>query len=196
MKDEGIKLSEWLKKNDQAEAIITVRDVPVPPKAPYLMDNTEIFDINEDPEPDAEVNRAFMGRPNVPRLDVVSAIRRDIGTTGYSLHISDSSYTGYSIWDVYRFVYLHDRTDLMSYISEVFDCDDFAQVLQGNVNRVLRGVAFGTIWYYGSTGGRPWGHAVNIGYCHLQRRIYMVEPQNDRFYRFNKSAWRAGMIII
>lgn len=195
MPEKGIKLSEWVEKHATEEASVTFHDISPPKTPPYLVDGTELFDVTQEPESREEIDRAFGGRPNVPAVDVIAAIRRDIGTTGYALHISDRSYTGYSIWEVSRFIRYHDNTDHMRYISEVFDCDDFAQVLQGNANRVLRGIPFGTIWYYG-TNSRRWGHAVNIGYCHVQRRIYLVEPQNDVFYRFNKPAWRAGMIII
>ncbi len=191
MEEKGMKLSEWINNNSEQEAIVTYRDIVPPEVPPYLDSETEIFDIDANPEDAKDVDLAFGGRPNVPASNVVRAIRRDIGTKGYSLHISDKSYTGYSIWEASRFVRTHDSTNHMRYISEVFDCDDFAQVLQGNVNRVLKGIPFGTIWYY----GKGWGHAVNIGYCHRQDRIYLVEPQNDKFYRFNKK-WRAGMIII
>ena len=192
MPEKGVKLSDLIEKRKEEEAEVIFRDVSPPETPPYLENGTQLFDITTEPEPSEEVDRAFGGRPNVPAAYVVRAIRRDIGTTGYSLHISDRSYTGYSIWEVYNFVRYYDNTNHMRYIPEVFDCDDFAQVLQGNVNRVLRGIPLGTIWYY----GKNWGHAVNIGYCHRQDKIYLVEPQNDRFYRFNKVAWRAGMIII
>lgn len=187
-----VRLSEWVDEHKKEEAFVSYRDISPPETPPYLEEGTELFDVSTVPELPDEIARAFGGRPNVPNSNVIRAIRRDIGTTGYSLHISDNSYTGYSIWEVYRFIRYHDGTNHMGYISEVFDCDDFAQVLQGNVNRVLRGIPFGTIWYF----GRGWGHAVNIGYCHRQDKIYLVEPQNDTFYRFNKRAWRAGMIII
>ena len=192
MPEKGVKLSDLIEKRKEEEAEIIFRDVSPPETPPYLENGTQLFDITTEPEPSEEVDRAFGGRPNVPAAYVIRAIRRDIGTTGYCLHISDKSYTGYSIWEVYNFVKYYDNTNHMRYIPEVFDCDDFAQVLQGNVNRVLRGIPLGTIWYY----GKNWGHAVNIGYCHRQDKIYLVEPQNDRFYRFNKAAWRAGMIII
>ena len=148
-----IKLSEWIKKQADKEATITFRDITPPETPPYLENGTELFDITTDQEPSEEIDRAYGGRPNVPAANIIRAIRRDIGTTGYSLHISDRSYTGYSIWEVYRFIKYHDNTDHMSYIPEVFDCDDFAQVLQGNVNRVLKGIPLGTIWYYGSNWG-------------------------------------------
>lgn len=190
--EKEIRLDDWLNRHAEEDATITFRHIVPPETPPYLEDGTELFDINTEPESSDEIDRAFGGRPNVPAVNVVRAIRRDIGTKGYKLHISDRDYTGYSIWEVHRYVTRHDSTNHMRYISEVFDCDDFAQVLQGNVNRVLKGIPFGTIWYY----GKNWGHAVNIGYCHRQDKIYLVEPQNDKFYRFNKSAWRAGMIII
>lgn len=192
IEEEGVKLSQWVEEHQQKEATITFRDITPPATPPYLEQGTKLVEEVESEPRSEEVDLAFGGRPNVPAAWVVNAIRRDIGTTGYSLHISDRSYTGYSIWEVHKFVRYHDSTNHMRYISEVFDCDDFAQVLQGSVNRVLRGIPFGTIWYYGSN----WGHAVNIGYCHRLNRIYLVEPQNDTFYYFNKSAWRAGMIII
>jgi hypothetical protein len=192
MEEKGIKLSEWFKDNLDHEALVIARNLPAPPEAPYLLDKAELFDPVVETEPEEAVSLAYGGRPNVNVRDVVRAIRRDIGSRGYALHISDKSYTGYSIWDVHRYVTRHDRTDLLRYMREIFDCDDFAQVLQGNVNRVMMGIPFGTIWYY----GQNWGHAVNIGYCHIQKKIYLVEPQNDRFYRFKKGTWRPGMIII
>jgi len=178
-----MRLSEYLEKYAEKEAKVIMADITPPVTAPYLESGTELFDIEKTPESGEEVDRAFGGRPNVPAANVIRAIHRDIGSSGYNLHISDRSYTGYSIWEVN--------------LSEVFDCDDFAEVLCGSVNRVLRGIPFGIIWYYGrNQDGSWWGHATNIGYCHRQDRIYMVEPQNDRFYRFNKRAWRPGMIII
>ena len=192
MAEKEIRLSKWIENYAEKDVMVTFRDIIPPETPPYLEDGTELFDVGGEPEPREEIDRAFGGRPNVPAVNVVKAIRRDIGTKGYALHISDRSYTGYSIWEVWRFIRYHDNTNHMRYISEVFDCDDFAQVLQGSVNRILRGILFGTIWYYGEN----WGHAVNIGYCHRQDKIYLVEPQNDTFYRFNKRAWRAGMIII
>ena len=191
-KERVMKLSEYIESVAEEEARVIMHDIKPPETAPYLEDSTELFDPTTEAEPEEEVDRAFGGRPNVPAVNVVKAIRRDIGTTGFDLHISDRSYTGYTIWEVARFIRFHDPTDHMRYITEVFDCDDFAEVLCGGVNRVLRGIPFGIIWYYGS----GWGHAVNIFYCYRTDRIYLIEPQNDRIYYFNKRAWRAGMIII
>ncbi len=187
-----IKVSAWAKEMAQQEAQIIYRDLNPPDKPPYLDPGTELIDFEAEMMPQELPERSWGGRPNVPRADLINAVNRDVGTHGYAFHVSDSSYTGYSIWDVHKFITRYDTTDLITYISEVFDCDDFAQVLQGNVNRVLKGVPFGTIWYTGPN----FYHAVNIGYCHVQKMIYLVEPQNDVFFRFNKGEWHAKMIII
>ena len=187
-----MRLSEYIEKYAEEEAEVIMADVVPPETAPYLEEGTELFDIEKTPEPREEIDGVFGGRSPVPAGNVAKAIRRDIGTKGYALHISDRNYVGYSIWEVQRFIATHADTNHMTYITDAFDCDDFAEVLCGEVNHILKGIPFGIIWYY----GKGWGHAVNIGYCHRQDKIYLVEPQSDTFYRFNKKAWRPGMIII
>ncbi len=191
-----VRLSDLVAQHLEDETKVIFHDINPPETPPYLESGTQLVDMKTEAEPPDEIDRAYGGRPNVPASNIVRAIRRDIGTSGYELHISDRSYTGYSIWEVSNFVRRYDNTNHERYIAEVFDCDDFAQVLQGNVNRYMKGIPLGTIWYYGTSNGKPWGHAVNIGYCHRQDKMYLIEPQNDKFYRFNKSAWRPGMIII
>ena len=188
-----IKLSIYVQEKLEEELKIIRRDMAPPEAAPYLEKGTELFDPTGEAEPTDVVDRAWGGRPNVPVANVTRAIRRDIGARGYDLHISDRSYTGYTIWEVWRFL-RGDRTNFRRYISEVFDCDDFAQVLQGTVNGTMLGIPFGTIWY-GDKAGK-WGHAVNVLYCHRFDRVFLIEPQNDRIYYFNKNAWNPWMVII
>jgi signal peptidase I len=196
-KQNEVMLSEYIKEHAEEEAKVIMADIVPPETAPYLEEGTELFDIGQTPEPREEIDRAFGGRPNVPKVNVIKAIHRDIGTKGYCIHISDRDYTGYTIHEVYRYVTNHDDTNHMTYIGEAFDCDDFAEVLCGSVNRILKGIPFGIIWYYGQyPNGTWWGHATNIGYCCRQDMMYLVEPQNDTFYRFNKKAWVPGMILI
>jgi hypothetical protein len=191
MAEKIIKLSILAEEIAEEELRIIRRDITPPEAPPYLEEGTELFEPTAESEPLEEVDRAWGGRPNVPVENVIRAICRNIGARGYDLHISDRSYTGYSIWEVIRYLRA-DRTNFMRYIREVFDCDDFAQVLQGNVNRFMPGIPFGTLWY----GGKGWGHAVNIFYCCRYDRIFLIEPQNDRIYYFNKKAWKPWMIII
>ncbi len=40
-----------------------------------------------------------------------------------------------------------DPINLRVWIAETFDCDDFAQVLEGKVNGFFPGIALGTLWY-------------------------------------------------
>lgn len=94
-----------------------------------------------------------------------------------------------------EFIKNFDRTNLRVWIAGTFDCDDFSQVLQGNVNGFFPGIAFGTIWY-GRKKPPWWGHSVNIFYSYTNNRVDLVEPQSDTFYLFNKGRWRAWMVII
>jgi hypothetical protein len=103
-------------------------------------------------------------------------------------------FTGYSIWELKEFLSNFDSTNLRVWIAEVFDCDDFAQVLQGAVNGFFPGIAFGTIWYGPKDGS--WGHAVNIFYSYTDNQIYLVEPQNDAFYLFDKNKWNAWVVML
>ena len=186
-------LSDYVKSVAAEEARVIMADIVPPATAPYLEKGTELFDVEATPEPKEAVDQAFGGRSNVPAVNVINAIYRDIGTKGYDLHISDRSYTGYTIWEVNRCIRWHEYTDLMRYIAEVFDCDDFAEVLCGGVNKRLRGIPFGIIWYYAKD--YSWGHAVNIFYCDRTKRIYLIEPQNDRIYYFNKE-WHPALVVI
>lgn len=191
MAEKEVKLSVYAEEIADRDLMIISRDISPRASPPYLEEGTEQFDPEAEPEPAEEVDRRWGGRPNVPKANVIRAIRRDIGTKGYDLWISDRSYTGYTCHELKRFLRA-DRTNFRRYIRETFDCDDFAQILQGSVNGMLLGIPFGTIWY----GGRGWGHAVNIFYCYRHDRICLVEPQNDRWYFFNKAKWRPWVVII
>jgi hypothetical protein len=68
-----------------------------------------------------------------------------------------------------------DDTDTLNYIPTYADCDDFSDVLLGQLTRKtwVQGFAIGQLWYYAPT----FGHAVNV-FCDGQK-IFVVEPQND-----------------
>ena len=133
--------------------------------------------------------------PTFPERTSSKPSRRPWGPGGYCLHIADGSYTYYSIWELKEFMQNFDNTNLRVWIAETFDCDDFSQVLQGHVNCFFPGIAFGTIWY-GPIKPEGWGHSVNIYYCDTQKKVYLVEPQNDTFYEFNKKKWKAWMVVM
>lgn len=185
------------KSKEEESATVILDDMPPPKKPAYvLFPGTKVIDFGskEYEKPEYDAPAVFGEKPAVTADVIIQAIRKDIGDTGYSLHITDKQFTKYSMQEVRNFITYHDTTRYMQLIEEVFDCDDFAQVLQGNVNRVLQGIPFGTIWF-DFLGGLI-SHAVNIGYCHVQGRMYLVEPQSDNFYFFNRNHWQAVLIIL
>jgi len=177
------------------EPTVILRDYNEPTSPPCLEGDVKIFDFQKNPRPLDDVTNAYGTKPNIPGINVVNALKAALGQGGYALHISDGSFTGYSIWELQEFIKNFDNTNLRVWIAEVFDCDDFSQVLQGNVNGFFPGIAFGTIWY-GPQKPPPWGHSVNIFYSYTDNKIYLVEPQNNTFYSFNKNIWKAWMVIM
>jgi hypothetical protein len=157
---------------------------------PHNEQGVRIFDFDKQQRPELP----YGTRPNIPGANVINAITNALGPGGYALHISDSSYTGYSLWELKEFMTNFDPTNLRVWIAEVFDCDDFSQVLEGAVNSFFLGIPFGIIWY--GPKDNSWGHSVNIFYSYTDNKVYLVEPQNDTFYEFNKSLWNAYMVII
>lgn len=185
-----MSMVEYVKSLKPDEPTIVFRDYnePKPTELPFLQEGVEVFDFGPEPEV------PLPGHPNVPAINVINAITTALGPGGYCLHISDGSYTGYTMWELREFMRNFDNTDLRVWTVELFDCDDFAQVLQGSVNGFFDGIPFGTIWY--GPKDYSWGHAVNIFYSYQYNKVFLVEPQNDTFYEFNKNLWIAWMVII
>ncbi len=190
-----VSMPDYVETLTQDEPTIILRNYEEPTSPPCFEPEVEVFDFDKNPRPYEDVVNSYGTKPNVPASNVINAIKAALGAGGYALHISDASYTGYSIWELQQFMRNFDKTDLRVWIREVFDCDDFSQVLQGNVNSFFPGIAFGTIWY-GPRKPPMWGHSVNIFYSYSNNRIYLIEPQNDTFYLFNKKLWRPWMVIM
>ncbi len=108
--------------------------------------------------------------------------------------MSDGSYTGYTIWELREYLLNFDSTNLQVWISEIFDCDDFSQVVEGNTNMFFKGIPLGTLWYGAKDGS--WGHSVNIFYSYEQDKVYLIEPQNDVFYEFNQNSWVPWVVML
>ena len=192
---QAVSMEEYAASISEKEPIVVLRDYDEPTKAPCFDKDVKIFEFGKDGRPADDVRSAYGTKGSIPAANVINAIKAALGPSGYQLHISDGSYTDYSIYELKEYMTRCDCTDLKVWIAEVFDCDDFAQVLQGKVNCFYPGIAFGTIWY-GPKKPPAWGHAVNIFYNNADKKIYLVEPQNDTFYEFNKNLWQAWMVII
>lgn len=189
-------MEDYVQSLPAEEPTVILRNYDEPQTPPCMEEFVEVFDAAAEPRPPEDVKAAYGTKPNVPGVDVIKAIRLALGTGGYALHIADSSYTGYSVWEVHEFMRNFDHTNLRVWVPQAFDCDDFSQVLQGSVNGFFPGIAFGTIWYGPKEPPYNWGHSVNIFYSYTNDTVYLVEPQNDTFYKFNKDKWRPWMVIL
>ena len=131
--------------------------------------------------------------PTISGGDLSSAIIRDFGafSTSGGVFISDGFYFLYPDTQVKK-VLSEDLTDLQMWINTYFDCDDFAQVVSGLMNDKLKGVPFGVLWFRGP----GFYHAVNCYYSRDQKKMKLVEPQNDAIYDFNKTNWVPVLAMI
>lgn len=189
-------MDEYARSLSEDEPTVVLRDYNEPSSPPCLEKGVEIFDFEKNPRPAEDVASAYGTRSSVPGIKVVNAIKAALGPGGYVMHIADGSYTGYSIWELREYIKNFDNTNLRVWIAEVFDCDDFSQVLQGNVNSFFPGIAFGTIWYGPKSPPFNWGHSANIYYSYKDNKVYLVEPQSNKFYSFDKTKWKAWMVLL
>lgn len=131
--------------------------------------------------------------PTLTASELAKVINRDFGPVckGGAIFLSDGFYFLYRDHDV-RKVLSEDLTDLKLWINTYFDCDDFAEVVTGAVNRQLNGIPFGTLWFKGPN----IYHAVNCFYSQEQRKMKVVEPQTDGIYDFDKSKYSPMLVVI
>lgn len=178
--------------------VIVIRNEKEPKILPHLQPGVKIIDPKKEVTPSrkAQVAEPYGTKQNVPSENLIAAIRKTLGEDNYALHVSDESYTGYTLFELNEFIKNFDSTNLNVWVKETFDCDDFSQVLQGNVNGFFKGITFGTIWYGPRDDKEMWGHSVNIFYDYSTGKVYLIEPQSDSFYEFDKNKWKARMVII
>jgi len=100
------------------------------------------------------------------------------GTNKWLPLFSDPYYIVCSRKDLETFL-AKNQLDKELYVTTVFDCDDFAFVLMGEITKWRPGIAFGICWYD--------EHAVNIWYSPEEDKIYLVEPQKDLIYPYPKA---------
>jgi hypothetical protein len=191
---DAMSVTEYAKTLRPDQPTIVLRDYNEPTTPPFLEKNVKILEIEKEKEALKEVKLPYGVQPNVPAANVINAIKTALGPGGWQLWISDGSYTGYTIDELYLWLKNFDDTDLNVWIAEVFDCDDFAQSIQGAANKFFKGIALGTLWYGDKAG--TWGHAVNIFYSYTHNKAFLLEPQNDTFYEFNQKDWAAWLVVI
>lgn len=124
---------------------------------------------------------AFIQIPNqhsTTRIDRVGLKKALLSTFGEKgLAIFKQSDNDYKLVDKEYFKsFLENNTvNHLKYIPTVNDCDDFSDLLMGDVTRWDSDLCFGTIWVTTETGG---GHALNW-MIDTNETIWLIEPQTD-----------------
>ncbi|MFC1507302.1 lectin MOA-related protein [Thermoproteota archaeon] len=153
-----------------------------------------VLEYTEQPEdvPGAGGETTISGQ-TITGSTLSNAIVRDFGSvcSGGKVYLSDGFYFLYSDSAVKK-VIQEDLTDLQMWINTYFDCDDFSQVVAGFMNDKLKGVPFGVLWFK----GKNYYHAVNCYYSQEQKKMKVVEPQNNAVYDFNKSKYCPMLVVI
>ena len=95
----------------------------------------------------------------------------------------DSKYKTES-YDFIKSIIEENTIDSEMYVSEYFDCDDFAVSLFGHFKSSKRtsAIPFG-LCFVGTSGGG--GHAINVFYAD-DGLFYLVEPQSDDIWKFGE----------
>ena len=107
-----------------------------------------------------------------------------------NLHITDRTMKLVDIEHLKRYLAANPVSS-RKYVREIFDCDDFAYVLQGGVTRWDSDLAFGIVHGRTPSGG---GHAWNV--CiGTDSKIWFIEPQTDIVWKPVKF-WDIWLVVI
>jgi hypothetical protein len=94
-------------------------------------------------------------------------------TPDAGIFLADNSFKLADIETLSRFL-AWNQIDKKQYKKTVYDCDDFAESLKGDVRDWDSHLAFGTVWIHRESGN----HALNITVTKKKELIF-VEPQTD-----------------
>ena len=108
---------------------------------------------------------------------LIDIIIDTFGDEDYHLLISDEKYRVISKDEMAELL-KKDDTNLLPYINTYADCDDFSDVLLGQLTKKTwsQGFAIGQLWFYTS----KWGHAINFFVD--GEKLWLIEPQNDQIF--------------
>lgn len=124
--------------------------------------------------------------------------------TGVTILTLDGNYDLPSLPSLISFL-KYDTTNLLEYVPETVDCDDFARILQGDVLKTIasqhkgevgNGIAFGTLYGDISLDGveEPYPHAMNVCIT-ADHRVILIEPQTDQVFVPNSKSTYWAIII-
>ena len=111
----------------------------------------------------------------------------------YHILISDEKFRTISV-EAMRKLLADDDTDTLPYIETYADCDDFSDVLLGQLTRKTwtQGFALGQLWYINEQKG--FGHAVNL--CCTGEEILVIEPQNDTIHKWGEGDYSGRAFLV
>lgn len=107
-----------------------------------------------------------------------------------SISLSDEKYK-FIDWETWKKIIEIDWVSEKKYITDVFDCDNFAFSFSARMSSLFRintaGVVYGII-YNKDTGNKIGGHAYNaiIAYNKNGLELYFYEAQTDKWIKFEK----------
>jgi hypothetical protein len=94
-------------------------------------------------------------------------------TPDAGIFLADNSFKLADIETLSRFL-AWNQIDKKQYKKTIYDCDDFAESLKGDVRHWDSHLAFGTAWIHQKDGN----HALNISITKKKKLIF-IEPQSD-----------------
>lgn len=187
-------MQEQLSILPKEQPTIIIRSFNKAPTPPVLQKGIQVFaKFTQTPD---QVQLAYGDHPTVAGNEVINAIVAYLGGGNWQFHVSDKNYTAYSSFELQQYITNFDSTDLLVWITETFDCDNFATVLNGSVQGFYKGIPFGILWYGPRNPPFTWGHAVNIFYDAYSKKVYLVEPQTDGFFSFDKVNCIPWMVLM
>ena len=125
---------------------------------------------------------------DIEHTEVYNLLKKEFGDI--PIYLSDLQYKTTSL-ELLREFLRQDTTNEYSYIPELYDCDDYSYRLMGQLSIPgWSALPFGIIWTQTPRGG----HALNC-FIDKERKVWMVEPQNDSIYKI-PSNWKPYFVIM
>lgn len=174
------------------EVVFISKDLTPPDDPPWTWEDVEVVPT---PTNISAGLHNWKGRDKIDQTLLKEVLKNTLDRCN-AIYLSDRTYLEYTLDEIVKFISM-DRTSFKEYIPEYYDCDDFSKTLLGNVAANLPGCPFGIIWYYGiDPKGKVYGHSVNIFYDAHKKEMVLIEPQNDKMYKFTKGRMIAQFVMI
>jgi len=111
----------------------------------------------------------------------INIMRADFGNIP-EIIVSDDDYFLYRKFSYEDFLEI-DQVDKRKPLQDIFDCDDYAAVLMGEVKDHIIGAPFGiALVQYSDIKGNTVSHMLNC-FIDENKEFWFVEPQNDKIFK-------------